>query len=920
MASTNNAKRAWDITLGGAGKSISGAGSTKNSGVSAHKNKFWDPLFRKYPITSHDYDDASTIDWLFDEDADRFHQSYSGQINAEAAYNAGKNTQQAIGGIYDRNAGGSISSSGIIPATQATNQKAQLAQKQLQEGKYYIPDDIYNAWLAIAGAAYANTDASAQNTLKARSGDASVLTDQRAIIDQLKKEGQNDNFWNRLWGTHSYTNQDVIDAAETEYKRSADLLKLYGMETIRGLKPKTGMIDYTEDDYYADLNTILHKAQGIDIPQEDYLEAAKRLRGFVGNTAVEQEAFADPSGQWMDKYRGLYGQRMNTLDKYIDKHSGAAGTEYDFSAEDYTSYQRAYDRLMQRQAEQEQALSAAAQKVQDKWGGLENRPDFATYSTHVPTKGGYYDEYDVLNWRAQVNDMVALGANPVQFEDAASILSLDPVIDSDAYPYLEYGLQYMTEQDRSRFFYLYNNPEYGPDAALEYLEDIGYRTKRPNTEDYQAAIAKAVDDSVLNSIALSVAAPLYGVKNSIASLNTLYDKATGREVNPYDPTFLYGTMRDAIVGEVGSNIAEATDGAPRLFGQNIFQMGYNAVMSAAESALNVGAFGSAGTVAMGMGAFNSSYQQGLAAGKSDTDAFIDALVDGAIETGTEYFSVEAFLSDPTSPLGYFFRNLFTEGAEEATGTLMRTGYDQIKYGIDSAINTRIEELRVMGYSSDEAKRTALKEWLNELGADTATGMISGGAMSGPGAVQSYAENRSTGKALQENAGDAGYQSLIDLAGTVGLSKSGQKILDELRGLAAQRQVVPETEVTQKEGIEYPGQQAREEIVPETEVAQKEAVEYPDQQVQEQVAPETEVAQKEAVEYPGQQTVSKPSVSKSKLGQLYREVMQKLDEKARDVLREFMSFDLAKELRQRGLPAQEAKDLAGSVLRIQDGSF
>ena len=353
MAGTN-AKNAWDSVLG---KSSIKSRSVKRPGASSQNKKIWDELLKANPASAKDYGDASSINWLFDEDADRFHQSYSGQANAGAAYNASKNTQRAMSSIYDRNAGGSIRSSGIAPATQTANEKAQLAQKQLEEGRYYISDEGYAAWQAIAGAAYANTDASAQNTLKARSGDASVLTDQRSAIDQLKKEGLDDNWWNRLWGTHSYTNQEEIDAAEKEYQRNIDLLKLYGMETIRDRKPETSMIGYTEDDYYADLNTILHKAQGIDIPQEDYLEAAKRLRGFVGNTAVEQDAFADPSGQWMDKYRGLYGQRMNTLDRYIDKYSGAVGTEYDFSAEDYASYQRAYDRYIERKAEEEKKLN-----------------------------------------------------------------------------------------------------------------------------------------------------------------------------------------------------------------------------------------------------------------------------------------------------------------------------------------------------------------------------------------------------------------------------------------------------------------------------------------------------------------------------------------------------------------------------------
>ena len=229
MAGTN-AKNAWDSVLG---KSSAKSRSAKRAESEAQKKKLWDDLQKSNSISTTRYADSSEIDWLFDEDADRFHQSYSGQANAGAAYNASKNTQQALSGIYDREAGGSIRSSGVIPATQAANEKAQLAQKQLDEGRYYISDEGYAAWQAIAGAAYANTDASAQNTLKARSGDATVLTDQRSVIDQLRRDGQHDNWWNRLWGTHSYTNQEEIDAAEKEYQRNVDLLKLYGMETIR---------------------------------------------------------------------------------------------------------------------------------------------------------------------------------------------------------------------------------------------------------------------------------------------------------------------------------------------------------------------------------------------------------------------------------------------------------------------------------------------------------------------------------------------------------------------------------------------------------------------------------------------------------------------------------------------------------------
>ena len=768
----------------------------------------------------------------------------------------------------------------------------------------------------------------AEMGLRARSGDASVLTEYDDSIAKLKNEGLDNRWYNKLFGTNRYANQDVIDEAERQRSGMVDLLQLNGMETIRGLKPKTSMIDYTEDDYYADLNTILHKAQGIDIPQEDYLEAAKRVRGFVGNTAVEQAAFADPSGQWMDKYRGLYGQRMNTLDKYIDKHSGAAGTEYDFSAEDYTSYQRAYDRYMERQAEQEKKLNDYNAARAEDHQKLANNPGYAVDSRYV--QGGDYwrledDGYtETVDYGSMMNDLVHASAVPGEIDEV--IRKLDSVPNGYGTRALAWAdtIRYMSDADRKDFTYLYNTQ--GIEAAEQFLDSIRWNLDRQYMKNSLAELERNVrDGSALEKLFYAVGARGAKLLSELNGAVAFIDAVTGaNKLNEYSPGFYYGQAANIIDSVNSGAIEDSVSGwYPdwlRINGKSLPAIGYNALTSAADSLANAALFGGGAAISMSFGAFDSSYQAGLESGKPLFDNLVDSTVDGAIEALTEYVSVEALFSDTLNPIGYLAKNVFSEASEEVTGDVLRLGYDVWAHGEANAINARIDELRVMGYDPQVARRQAIQEWVSGLGETAVTSAFSGGVSALPGATTSYAENRSTGKALQENAGETGYQSLIDLAGTVELSKSGQKILDELRGLAAQRQVVPETEVTQKEGIEYPGQQAQEQVVPETEVAQKEAVEYPDQQAQEQVVTEAEVTQKEAVEYPGQQTVSKPSVSKSKLGQLYREVMQKLDEKARDVLREFMSFDLAKELRQRGLPAQEAKDLAGSVLRIQDGSF
>lgn len=337
-----------------------------------------------------------------------------------------------------------------------------------------------------------------------------------------------------------------------------------------------------------------------------------------------------------------------------------------------------------------------------------------------------------------------------------------------------YGFEFMSPQQREEFAYRWKKN--GSGDALQYLNDISWGVNKQRMEAEIQQSQEFADDGFWKGAAASADSVARNFAGEIEGLYNIGRKAFGFDVNEYDPGFLNTVKGQTERQTVGQNISENTQKL-NLFGKNVPQMAYNALMSAADSTLNAMTLGGAASPMMGAGAFNASFQQKLEEGMPDQDAFIDALVEGGIETGTEYFSIDALMKDSTSPLGYFLRNLITEPTEEITGFAATEIYDNLKNGADSRVNKRIDELRTMGYTTEDAKAQATREMLADLFETGFTAFLSGGVAATGGTIQTAVANQTSGKNIQSHGNEA-VKSMLDLANTFHFDEDVQSLIDE----------------------------------------------------------------------------------------------------------------------------------------------
>ena len=465
-----------------------------------------------------------------------------------------------------------------------------------------------------------------------------------------------------------------------------------------------------------------------------------------------------------------------------------------------------------------------------------------------------------------------------------------------------YGFEFMSPQQREEFAYRWKKN--GSGDALQYLNDISWGVNKQRMETEIQQSQEFADDGFWKGAAASADSVARNFAGELEGLYNIGRKAMGIDINEYDTSFLNTVKGQTERQTVGENIAENTQKL-NLFGKNVPQMAYNALMSAADSTLNAMTLGSAASPMMGAGAFNASFQQNLADGKSDQDAFIDALVEGGIEMGTEYFSIEALMSDTSSPLGYFLRNLITEPSEEITGFAAGEIYDNLKNGADSRVNQRIDELKTMGYSPEDAKAQATRELLTDLFETGFTAFLSGGTMGAVGAVNTAVQNNSAGKNIQ-SYGDEAVKSLLDTANTLHFDDEIQGLIDDqLAALnkdsdaATADQSVPSMENMRTVQDEETRNKLKEKLIEEKTLDPKKDAKRE----------KADAKAKEAEQI----TRSKGGVlSPAKIGRIFRETMKAVDENAQQVIQNTTARYVAGELQKNGVDDPAMTD---AVVRI-----
>ena len=158
-------------------------------------------------------------------------------------------------------------------------------------------------------------------------------------------------------------------------------------------------------------------------------------------------------------------------------------------------------------------------------------------------------------------------------------------------------------------------------------------------------------------------------------------------------------------------------------------------------------------------------------GFSDGTAFLMGTIAGVAEYATEKIGIdELFKTRDVSTVKNVLRgtlqNLWNqsmaEGGEEVLSTVINTLADIIINGDRNQITERQQELMAAGVSSEEAARTAGKEWLQGLWQDFYMGALSGTLFSlGGTAVQSganYVQDTQTGRQI---ISEGNVQALLD---------------------------------------------------------------------------------------------------------------------------------------------------------------
>lgn len=723
-----------------------------------------------------------------------------------------------------------------------------------------------------------------------------------------------------------------------------------------------------------DVNAVLDYYAGRgSVDETRAREALSRISAYMG----EEMPFVERSGgrvsadgvsvigadnagydeEWAQRVRRTYLDRNNALDDLISGMGLTYGEndtpitleEYMRNRTDpmtYDEYVAAMSPIWaanEWNAEFDEATRTALQTVNDRWGNLSENSDYAALSQSIlgdyefgpgwQQRGEEMGEWFDTNGNSlgKYGDLYALvvySANPDSEEYSIAQKSargnewmMDERFfapeDADGW----YGFEYLTDEDRANFIYLFNRD---PEEAVEYLHAI----EKPVNMQAHAATAAEAQQYAEEHPVLGTLRSVYDntITGALGGFRNTMNGVTGERLAAFDPSSQSSLRSGVTRSTVGNMIAENAEWA-NIGDGNALEFLYNAGTSAIDSGAQALMFGRLGAVAMGLSSFNTSYMEGLNAGKSEDDAFVDALVSGAIEVGTEYISIDNLLKSQNSTLRRIGQQMLVEGSEESIGEVLRTAYDQIKNGEDSEFNQRVAELEAQYYTHDEAVRIAREEWASNLLETFALGSVSGGMMAGPIAGIDAIQASRTGSRIRSSGN---VDALMEIASTLPLDSEIRRMVERQQQASALSAAAAEEARQQTE--QAAAMTAEEQAVSEAErdIAAQEASDAAlaalEARAQENApdavnaAQEADSAAQDVEESSSQSSKAKP-LNNAEVGRVFRAVMQQLDTDAQAVMVDNMSGYVEGILEEQGFGGDAAlrADAAQAVLRVVSGT-
>lgn len=323
--------------------------------------------------------------------------------------------------------------------------------------------------------------------------------------------------------------------------------------------------------------------------------------------------------------------------------------------------------------------------------------------------------------------------------------------------------------------YNYTYAKHGKKAANEYLESLEYTQLNPkNAENVQRMIETDVKSSPVMASIASVGAntalpQVAAVRNAIQGVKNATGMFKYKPVDANDSLNAISSYGSKVRGAISEKIKN-----PAL------RVGYNAVMSMADMAAQAATLGGAGSnaskfvkLSMDTISANDAILDTLSRGGSQQQAFINGLVNGALEHVSESPAVEGIFNvgrgiRPVKDVKSFaistLRQMGIEAGGEGFANITQNLADQIIMGDKSNFGQTVKYYEQEGKSHKEAvKQATMDMYVKQTAEAMATGALAGGAMGGAASAFNTA---SAGRNINSNTAYA--KDLARTANEIGL--------------------------------------------------------------------------------------------------------------------------------------------------------
>lgn len=323
--------------------------------------------------------------------------------------------------------------------------------------------------------------------------------------------------------------------------------------------------------------------------------------------------------------------------------------------------------------------------------------------------------------------------------------------------------------------YNYTYAKHGKKAANEYLESLEYTQLNPkNAENIQRMIETDVKSNPVMASIASVGAntalpQVAAVRNAIQGVKNATGMFKYKPIDANDSLNAISSYSSKVRGAVSEKIKN-----PAL------RVGYNAVMSMADMAAQAATLGGTGSnaskfvkLSMDTISANDAILDTLSRGGSQQQAFINGLVNGALEHVSESPAVEGIFNvgrgiRPVKDVKSFaistLRQMGIEAGGEGFANITQNLADQIIMGDKSNFGQTVKYYEQEGKSHKEAvKQATMDMYVKQTAEAMATGALAGGVMGGAASAFNTA---SAGRNINSNTAYA--KDLARTANEIGL--------------------------------------------------------------------------------------------------------------------------------------------------------